>query len=521
MFYTDFLLFLPLITLPFWALHSARRIFFFLYFWQLKEYRLDRFLEEVKRKRKIIFSKFFFSCLAFLFLWFIFPNNRPFLEILIFLLYLFFGIYSLLFFLKKQWVFPKFTKKIILFLVFIVLSQTFLVWQFFNNFFPLILILEILFPVFIFLCLKIIEIPVFFTKKAIKRKAKEKIEKFSQLTTIGITGSYGKTSTKEILYPLLCKNNEVLKTSVHINTEMGVAETVLKFLKEKHKFFICEMAAYKRGEVRAISNMVKPKIGILTGINEQHLALFGSQENIIKGKYELIEELPKEGLAIFNGDSKYCLELYKKTNKPKKIYSIKKELGGMILDIWAEDIKIEKELSSFRVVCKSGETADFRIKLLGKHSILNILGAVCAARELGMSLSEIADVCAGLELELGGMVLRQGADGLNIVDSSYSSNPDGVISALEYLSLWEGKKAIILPGLIELGSSSKEVHRKIEKKIKEVCDVAITTTKGVFENIDFTSNPEEIIEKLKGADVLLIEGRVPRALLNKLLINNH
>jgi len=521
MLYINFLSFLPLLTLPFWVIHLARRIFFFLYFWQLKEYRLDRFLEEVSRKKKIIFSKFFFSCLVLFFLLLIFSNNRPFLEILIFAVYLFFGLYSFLLFLKKQWAFPKFTKKIILFLIFTVASLIFLVSQFFSNFLLFILVLEILFPVFIFLCLRVIEIPVFFRKKVIKEKAKDRIREFSGLTTIGITGSYGKTSTKEILYSLLSKNNEVLKTSVHVNTEIGVAETVLKFLKEKHKFFICEMAAYKRGEVRVISNMVKPKIGILTGINEQHLALFGSQENIIKGKYELVEALPEDGVAIFNGDNKYCLELYKKTNKPKRIYSIQKEISGVDLDMWAEDIRVEKEFSSFRVFCKDGETADFKIKLLGKHSILNILGAICAARELGMSLSEIADSCSKIVSEFSGMTLKEGINGLEIIDSSYSSNPDGVISALDYLDLWEGRKAIIIPGLIELGIASKEVHKRIEEKILEVCDIAITTTKGVFEKIDFVSSPEEIIEKLKGVDVLLVEGRVSRALMNRLLINNH
>ncbi|MEA3453090.1 MAG: Mur ligase family protein [Patescibacteria group bacterium] len=512
---------LPLIILFFWSLHSLRRIFFFLYFWQLKEYRLDRFLEEAKRKRKIIFSKFFFLALIFFFLWLIFPNNRLVFEILILILYLFFGSYSTLLFLKNKWIFPKFTKKIILFFVFAVMSEAFLVWQFFNDFFLFILVLEILFPIFIFLCLRVIEIPVFFTKEAMKRKAKMKIEKFSKLTTIGITGSYGKTSTKEILYSLLSRDENVLKTSDHTNTEMGVAKTVLGFLKEKHEFFICEMAAYKRGEVQAISNMVKPKIGILTGINQQHLSLFGSQENIIKGKYELIEAIPENGVAIFNGDNKYCLELYKKTNKPKRIYSVEEKLNGVSLDIWAEDIRIEKEFTSFRVVCKDKETADFKIRLLGKHSVSNILGAICVAKEIGMSLQDISDICSEIKPQLGGIILKQGINGLNIIDSSYSANPDGVISSLDYLDTWGGKKAIILPGLIELGSSSEEVHRKIEKKIEEVCDIAITTSKGVFKKINFISDTKEIIEKLEGVDVVLLEGRIPRDLVNKLLINNN
>jgi UDP-N-acetylmuramoyl-tripeptide--D-alanyl-D-alanine ligase len=506
--------------LPFWILHITRRVFFFLYFWQLKEYRLDRFIEEVKRKKNIIFSKFFFLALFLLSISFISFQDKKFLEILTFFLYLFFGLYSVLLFLKKQWIFPRFTKKIILLFSFIVIIQIFLTWQFFSNFFFFVLILEILFSIFIFLCLKIIEIPVFFTKIVIKSRAKKKIEKFSELTTVGITGSYGKTSTKEILYSLLSDDNNVLKTSVHTNTEMGVAKTIINFLERKYKFFLCEIAAYKRGEVKEISDMVRPKIGVLTGINEQHLALFGSQENIIKGKYELIEALPKDGVAIFNGDNKYCLELYKKTDKSKKIYSLRSNIEGIVPDIWAENMLIEREFSSFKVVLKNGESAIFKIKLFGKHSILNVLGAICVAVELGMSLQKIADICSNMKLEFKGMILRQGINGLNIIDSSYSANPDGVFADLDYLNLWEGKKAIIIPGLIELGKASKEVHQRIEKKIEEVCAVAITTTKGVFEKIDFVSDQKKIIEKLKGVDVVLIEGRIPKR-VKESLINYH
>jgi len=471
----------------FWFVHILRRGLFFAYFFQLKEYRIDRFLEEAKRKKEIIFSKYFFLGIAVLLISMLFFSNEKISRWIATFAYLFLCLYSLYFLYKKKWQFPKFTKKMILWLALIFISLVILFFVFQSIFF--VLILEILFPLFIYLSLQIIQFFVFFAKKRIIKKAKIKRKEFKNLKVIGITGSYGKTSIKEILYKLLKNKYKVVKTEKHTNTEMGVAKTVLNL--EDADIFICEMGAYKRGEIKAICGIVKPEIGILTGINEQHLALFGNQENIIKGKYELIESLPENGLAVFNGENKYCLELCEKTNKKKLLYK------------YVDGLEVGKDGSKFMI-----NGVRFEINLLGKHNVLNVLGAIKIAVELGVSLEECAEACRRLK---GGMALRG-----RIIDSSYSSNPNGVISSLEYLDLFEGKKAIVIRGLIELGSASIEVHQRIEKKILEVCDVAVTTTKGIFDKIDFLSDPEEIIKRLEGADVILIEGRVPKILRDKL-----
>ena len=431
----------------------------------------------------------------------------------------------------------------LLLLIFTVLVEGALASYFFNHFLLFILVLEILFPIFIFICLKIIEIPVFFTKIAIVKKAEKKIKGLAELTTIGIAGSYGKTSTKEILYFLLSEKYNVLKTEANINTQMGVAKTALNFLGEKHKFFICEMAAYKKGEIKSISDIVKPKIGILTGVNEQHLALFGSQENIIKGKYELIESLPSDGLAIFNGNNKYCLELYRKTKKNNKLQkvicttistaveiAVQKEK-----DIWAENIMVEKEFIRFRAVSKDGDFAEFKVNLLGRQNIENILLAAACARELGMSLDEISKICLKIKPELGGIKFLKKENPV-ILDSSYSANPTGVMADLDYLKIYPEKKIIIMPCLIELGESSREIHKKIGRKIGEICDLAIITTKERFneikkgaleagmkeENILFIRESNEIAEKVKSytmKSVVLLEGRTPKGLINLLCDN--
>ena len=477
----------------FWLVHISRRNLFLTYFFQLKEYRIDRFLEEAKRKKEVIFSKYFFSGITLLLISLLFSSNEKISRWIAALAYLFLCLYSLYLLSKRRWQLPKFTNKMILWLGLVFSSQIVLFFVFQSIFF--VLALEILFPLFIYLSLKIIQFFVFFAKKNIIRKAKAKRKQLKNLKVIGVTGSYGKTSVKEVLYKLLKTKYKVVKTEKHTNTEMGVAKTVSQSLDNEIDYFICEMGAYKRGEIKAICNIVKPEIGILTGINEQHMALFGSQENIIKGKYELIESLPDSGLAVFNGENKYCLELFEKTNKKKLKYG------------FAQKVEIGKNGSRFIV-----NDVQFETNLLGKHNVLNILGAVKVAVELGVSLQECTKVIKGIKQ--GGMVLKG-----RIINSSYSSNPDGAISSLEYLNLFEGSKAIVTPGLIELGSASKEVHKRIEKKILEICDVAITTTKGVFEKIDFVSNPKEIVERLKDVDVILIEGRVSKK-ITELLIND-
>jgi UDP-N-acetylmuramoyl-tripeptide--D-alanyl-D-alanine ligase len=378
---------------------------------------------------------------------------------------------------------------------------------------------------------------VYWQQKIIK-KAKEKRARSKDLIVIGITGSYGKTSTKEFLNTILSSKFKVLSTPAHQNTDIAIAKLILEKLTKDIEIFIVEMAAYKRGEIILPCQIVKPKIGILTGINEQHLATFGSQENIIKTKFELIESLPEDGMAVFNWDNNYIKSKIKDQKskipiKNQKFYSTKEKL-----DVWAEDIKIEKELIYFKALSKDGDSADFRVNLLGAQNVENILGAACVAKELRMSLKEISRACLKIKSWQGGIQLKKGKGELNIIDATYSANPDGVISHLEHLKIFSGKKVIIMPCLIELGKASKEVHKRIGQKIAEVCHLAIITTKERFqditegtiekgmprENILFIENPKKIFKKIKNfcqpGDVILLESRVPETLIKQLIITD-
>lgn len=419
-------------------------------------------------------------------------------------------------FYKKRLKIPIITKKTtiliavtffleILFVVILFLIIDFIVW------FPVyFLIADLLTPLIVSLIVLAFQPLTYLVRRKFILKAQKKREEFPNLLVIGITGSYGKSSTKEFLYEILSEKYKVLKTQRNINAEIGIARTILKELKPEHQILIAEIGAYERGKIKEVCKMIKPKIGILTGINEQHMATFGSQENIIKAKFELIDSLPHEGTAILNMDNKYIKERIKNYALPAVI-----KTGA---DIWAENIRVEKEFIIFKIKTKDGDSADFRINLMGKQNLENVLLAVCCAKELGMNLNEISAVCWKINSAQGGIKFLRREKPI-VLDASYSANPNGVIADLEYLKLYQGKKLIVMPSLIELGRSSKEIHQKIGRKIAEVCSLAIITTKDHFKEIKdqapnalFIENPEEIAEKIKDFDIVLLEGRVPKEL---------
>jgi len=526
----------------FWFLRQIKAILFWLYLWQLKEYHIGRFIDHFRtEKGKRIFLNYFQFLKIFLILGpFFFP--LVFLPILIFLYFA----ESVIFFknlFQKRLLKPVLTKKITFLILSGLFFEVFFIFIFWQkslpNFALLLLVFDILTPAITSGIVLIFQPLAVLARNQIIKKAKEKRAKFKDLLVIGITGSYGKTSTKEFLAEILSEKFKVLKTKKHQNSEVGISQCILNDLKEEHEVFVVEMGAYNRGGIKLLCDIAKPQIGILTGINEQHMATFGSQDNIVKTKYELIESLPEMGFAVFNGDNKYCRELYKRAHVSKRIcYTTFSALAYEVVqgDFWTSNIKLDKESLYFKVFSRWGEIAEFKLNLLGEHYAQNILMAAIVAKEvLGMTLEEITKVSQKIKPEQGGMRLIKTKGGLNIIDATYSANPDGVISHLEYLKVWPGKKVIIMPCLIELGQASKEVHKRIGKKIGEICDLAIIITRERFQdivegamekgmpsgNILFIENPKEIFKKIKSfcqsGDVILLESRVPSQLISSLV----
>jgi len=318
-----------------WLIRTSKFVLFWIYLWQLKEYHVGRFLDHFRTyKGKKLFFNYFFLFKIILLLLFVF--SEAFFSIWFSVLFLIYLFESLIFF--KQLVLKSFkkpvktAKTIFLSLISFAVLFLFLFYVSANEKAPVyILLFDILTPVVVSLAVLLVQPFFVIARNDVLKKATKKIEELklagSDLVVIGITGSYGKTSTKEFLAAILSEKFKVLNTKQHQNSEIAVAKCILNDLKPEHQIFIAEVGAYNKGKVKEVCNMLKPKIGIVTGVNEQHLSLFGSMENLLsaEGGEELAKSLPSDGLLVLNADNKYCLNLYKKFSGKKKIYSLKKD----------------------------------------------------------------------------------------------------------------------------------------------------------------------------------------------------
>jgi UDP-N-acetylmuramoyl-tripeptide--D-alanyl-D-alanine ligase len=524
-----------------WFIRTLKYVLFWLYLWQLKEYHVGRFIDHFRtyKGKKLIFNAFSLSKIILIFL---FAFENKFFSVWFIILLIIYLFESLIF--VRQLFLKTFKKPVttfkVLLLTFIsfVFVVLFLGWvnlkvEDFST--PIYLLsFDILISFIISAIVLLLQPLSVFARSKILKRASAKMETSKDLKVVAITGSYGKTSTKEFLSTILSEKFKVLSTKEHQNSEIGIAKCILEDLESKHQIFIAEVGAYNKGKVKQVCSMLKPKIGVVAGVNEQHLSLFGSLNNLLsaEGGGELSDSLPKDGLLVLNGDNKYCLDLFKRAAGNKKTYSIKR--GKINSDIWTEDAVVTKNSISFVVIDKNKEAAHFQVNVLGKQNIQNLLAAILVAKELGMSLYEIAEACKNIKPEQAGMTLKPGKHGINIIDSSYSSNPDGVMADLEYLNIFPNKKVIIMPCLIELGKKSADAHEKIGQKIGKICDLAVITTKDKFEDVKrgaiysgmnekdiiFCENPDDIYSLATlfctSGDTILLEGRVPARLINLL-----
>lgn len=329
--------------------------------------------------------------------------------------------------------------------------------------------LFILAPIIIYLIIVIFNVFSGIYKRWIINKAKRKISGFVNLKVVGITGSFGKSTTKEILADILSKRYKVLKTPANINTAIGIAQLILRELDEKHEVFVVEMGAYKIGEIREICEMVKPKIGIITAINEQHLALFGKIDNTIKAKFELVDSLPKDGLAILNiGDANIQAGVESRSLSSGAIRSrVRLYSVGAKSDVYAIGEASDRKNIKFKYI-SGANMKDFTLNILGAHNISNALAAIIAAEELHMNLDKVSQILQKINYLDIGLKKLAGPNGSILIDDTYNSNSDGVFAALRHIKSQRGRKIIIMSSLIELGKCAHKIHQELGKEISKI-----------------------------------------------------
>ncbi|MBC8589490.1 UDP-N-acetylmuramoyl-tripeptide--D-alanyl-D-alanine ligase [Tissierellaceae bacterium BX21] len=355
--------------------------------------------------------------------------------------------------------------------------------------------------------------------------AQKKIKTREDLKVVGITGSFGKTSTKFIVGAILEEKFNVLNTPESYNTPMGLSKVINNELSSEHEVFIAEMGAKKIGEIREVAQLAQPQIGVLTSIGPVHLETFKNIDNILKTKYELIEELPTDGIAIFNYDNEYIKKLADKTFKEKILYGMENTEN---LDIYADDIEVSELGSRFTLKDKEGNSVRCKTKLLGKHNIYNILAGACVGKALGLTFEEIARGIDRIEPIPHRLNIINPGTGIIVIDDAFNSNPIGSKAALEVISQFkEGKKIIVTPGMIELGEIEESANREFGVNIGKVCDYVILVgekrTRPIYEglmetnynksNIFTVNNLDEatvqIAKIAKPKDVVLFENDLP------------
>ena len=301
-------------------------------------------------------------------------------------------------------------------------------------------------------------------------EARKHIKAMPRLQTVGITGSFGKTSTKTILQSMLAQKFHVLMTPESYNTPMGITKVIRSDLRPVHELFITEMGAKQRGDIKTLCELVSPCYGILTAIGEQHLETFKSLETIKWTKFELIDALPPDGIAFLNMDNEHICAMAPQS----RVKSIHFGIDSADLHYSAQNVQMDSKGCSFEFCMPNGNTHEFRTQLLGKHTIYNILGAAALACELGVDIKIIESVVRSLSPVPHRLELKKTSQNITIIDDAFNSNPVGAQSALEVLKTLEGKKKILItPGMVELGKREYELNKDFGCQAATCCDYVI------------------------------------------------
>lgn len=345
--------------------------------------------------------------------------------------------------------------------------------------------------------------------------AKKKLRSVPDLTVIGVTGSYGKTSVKYYLDTLLKEHFEVLITPESYNTPMGVVKTIRSSLKPSHQIFICEMGARHVGDIKEICDIVHPEHGIITSVGPQHLETFFNMDNIVNTKFELADALPEVGLLFLNGDNeyirnhsgKYKNKIFYTTGEWAKARELESQIeeGEVPQYYQTGDVKLSRTGTEFTVTAPDGEKETFQMRLLGEHNVINVAGAVAVANTLGIPLKQLKVPVRRIQPVAHRMQLLERGN-YTIIDDAFNSNPVGSRAAVETLKQFEGVRILITPGMVELGEKEEEYNYKFGTYAADCCDYILLVGekhtapihKGVLES-GFSQERCRVFEKLEDA----------------------
>ena len=453
-----------------------------LHFFQWKSYYPKRYLKYLfKFKLIIILNIILFIQLIFN----IFKINL-FLSTFIFnLIFLIINLFILLLFLfKKKKIKFIFTFRIYR-LILINLSIV-LFLCIFNKF--IIYYFSILTPLAV-LIVNLVDIYKYINDNKQLKLAIDKLENNKNLITIGITGSNGKTSVKEILNKLLSTKYNVITTQKNQNTVKGSIIAINKFLTTETEIFICEMGARKRGDIMEICNLVNPAKGIITSVAPQHLETFKTEQNIYLTKKELSDYLG-DNFCVYNIDNKLVNNIFNEKSGEKGCVSTKDNQG-----LYATNIHISNFVTYFDIN-HNGNIYPCHTQLLGEHNVTNILLALGMALHLGIEINQAIQTI--ISLEPTPHRLQYIKSHIDIIDDSYNCSIDSATMALKVLNQASKLKVVCTPGIIEGGKQQFYLNSKLSNMLNDVADIIIIVGK---------TNRKALISRLKDFELFYISNR--------------
>lgn len=441
-------------------------------------------------------------------------------------------------YLKKAFVFDKprqklvWTNKIVALLLLSLLIIILINFYVFINYSPIFSLLTlfisfVLFSLFLSISVVVLLPLDWLIKNFIILKAKKKVQKLKNLKIIGITGSYGKTSFKEILATILSVKYKVVFTPENKNTPLGISNIIFKNINEETEIFVAEMSAWQVGNIKTLCRIAPPDIAILTGINESHLERFRTIENTIKTKFEIVKYSKPEALVVLNVDNSLILENYRKYAADKKIIFYGKEntefLNYKIKNVFFDEERLKQKIT----IEIENKSLEFEIPLLGDYAIATVSGAILVAKHLGLTDNEIK---LGLSLikPISHRLEPIRKENFLVIDDSYNGNPNGAKAAIGVLAKFKNKRKIyVTPGLVEMGKETRKVHEELGRLLAPVADLVILIQNSVTDfiisglqeknfdkqNIIIFNSPLELQEKIKDIirpnDVILFQNDWP------------
>lgn len=319
-------------------------------------------------------------------------------------------------------------------------------------------------------------------------------------TVIGITGSYGKTTTKFCTGAVLERDRSTLVTPDSYNSLLGVVRTINENMRDEHEAFVVEMGMFRRGDISELCELVRPTIGVITAIGPMHLERLGSIEAIAAAKGELLDALPPGGAFVTNADDPRCLELAARAHVPVTLFGIEGVLDSRAngaqtgtpdrapqappsqsrtpeVQVLARNVRLAEGRTCFELLLEgpNGDPVNVSAGLLGRHNVSNLLAAAAVGRALGLAPERIA---AGLESVTAPahrlQPIHNRAAGVVVIDDAYNSNPDGAAAALEVLRQHPAsRRLLVTPGMVELGELEAQLNRAFGEQAAPACDLAI------------------------------------------------